>query len=67
MIDARNAKLNDQTDEVHRFCKEVHRQTGVFIRVIEEEDFDSLAGLVKLSGSPNLLAALNKLHPQGSY
>jgi len=64
MKDARIAKLNSQTDEVHRFCKEVHSQTGIFIRVTKDKDFDSLAGLVKLSGSPNLLAALNRLHSQ---
>lgn len=66
MKDARIVKNNDQIDEVRHFCKEVHRQTGIFIRVTEDGDFESLAGLVKRSGSPHLQATLKRLYPQGS-
>ena len=65
MKDERFRQNNAAEDDLHQFCKALHEQTGIFLRISNSDDLASLAGVVKLSCSPALQADFKRLQAPG--
>ncbi len=63
MQDHRGQDYRGNNEALQQLCKALHQETGVYLRISNNDDWSSLASLIKLSQSARLRNEFERLAP----